>query len=61
MCRAGFLPVSEPLFGDVGVVEAMTPIGIRPGAAIFTGKLWAGLATEGLIFAPFPVLAAWRV
>jgi hypothetical protein len=58
---AGLLRTPCAQAGDVGVVRVVTPQGEEPAGGLCTGPRWAVLGVTGLIVAPMPLLAAWRV
>lgn len=64
MAAAGFVPTSDPMSGDVGLVEVAVglrrPVTLVVGA-IRVGRLWAVKAHLGMVAGRYPVRAAWSV
>ena len=53
--------VSEPLAGDIGVIELLTTAGRLEMGAIRSGARWAVLTHRGIASVPAQALAIWRV
>lgn len=57
----GLERTEAPVTGDVGVILASTPRGLRPAGAILAGRRWVTRGKTGIVALEVEPLAAWRV
>lgn len=58
---AGMVETDSPVVGAVGLVNVLTPKGVAPVGAIFTGVRWAVLTREGVLSVRATPLRAWNL
>lgn len=63
MERAGLVPASSPVAGDVGILLLPVDGMLRPHGGLCLGRQWAVKMVDGAIIVGMPakVLAAWQV
>ena len=58
---AGMVETDSPLAGAVGLVEVLTPKGMGPVGAIFTGERWSVLTPGGVLSIRTSPLRCWNL
>ncbi len=58
---AGMVESDSPLVGAVGLVDVLTPKGMGPVGAIFTGERWSVLTPGGVLSLRASPLRCWNL